>query len=72
VVYASCSALQAETSGVIAAFTARCSQAVDVTETLIGKLCAGQQVCAHGGCAIAAGTLSMDGFYYACLEKTKG
>jgi 16S rRNA (cytosine967-C5)-methyltransferase len=71
-VYSSCSALQAETSGVIAAFVARCTHAVDATATLIGKLCTGQQVCAQGGCAIAAGTLSMDGFYYACLEKTKG
>jgi 16S rRNA (cytosine967-C5)-methyltransferase len=71
-VYASCSALQAETSGVIAAFLQRCPQAVDVTAVLLGKLCAGHRVCARGGCAIAAGTLSMDGFYYACLEKTKG
>jgi 16S rRNA (cytosine967-C5)-methyltransferase len=71
-VYASCSALQAETSGVIAGFLQRCTQAVDVTAAVLGKLCAGHRVCARGGCAIAAGTLSMDGFYYACLEKTKG
>jgi 16S rRNA (cytosine967-C5)-methyltransferase len=71
-VYASCSALQAETSGVIAAFQERCTQAEDVTAALLGKLCGGEQVARSGGCAIAAGTLSMDGFYYACLEKTKG
>jgi len=71
-VYASCSALRAETSGVVAAFLERCSTASDLTAGLFGKLPIGRQVCQWGGCAIAAGTLSMDGFYYACLEKTKG
>lgn len=71
-VYASCSALQPETSGVIAAFLERCTQAADVTAALLGKLYGGEQVFRSRGRAIAAGTLSMDGFYYACLEKTKG
>lgn len=71
-VYASCSALSEETSGVIAGFLERCAQAHDVTAGLLGKLCTGHLVCEWGGCSIAAGTLSMDGFYYACLEKTKG
>lgn len=71
--YASCSALRAETSGVITAFRERCGQtADDVTPVLLGKLYADELVCHGGGCAIAAGTRSMDGFYYACLEKTKG
>jgi 16S rRNA (cytosine967-C5)-methyltransferase len=70
-VYASCSALQVETSGVIAAFL-ETGASVDLTPELLGKLCPGQRVYPHGGCGIAAGTLSMDGFYYACLEKTKG
>jgi 16S rRNA (cytosine967-C5)-methyltransferase len=71
-VFASCSALRAETSGVIKAFLERCAPASDVTAALFGKLGMSQQVCERAGCAIAAGTLSMDGFYYACLEKTKG
>jgi 16S rRNA (cytosine967-C5)-methyltransferase len=71
-VYASCSALQAETRGVIQGFLARCAPAADVTAALLSKLYPDQQVCAQRGWAIAAGTLSMDGFYYACLQKTKG
>jgi 16S rRNA (cytosine967-C5)-methyltransferase len=72
-VYASCSALRAETSGVITAFLERSAPAKDITATLLGNLHLQEQVCQWGGgCAIAAGTLSMDGFYYACLEKTKG
>jgi 16S rRNA (cytosine967-C5)-methyltransferase len=55
-VYASCSALQAETAAVVEAFKATDAQAHETTAAV----------------RIAAGTAGMDGFYYACLEKTEG
>jgi 16S rRNA (cytosine967-C5)-methyltransferase len=55
-VYASCSALQAETVAVVEAFKATDAQARETTAAV----------------RIAAGTAGMDGFYYACLEKTEG
>ena len=55
-VYASCSALQAETVAVVAAFKAKVAQARETTAAV----------------RIGAGTAGMDGFYYACLEKPEG
>lgn len=55
-VYASCSALRAETAAVVEAFRATGAQAREATPAV----------------RIAAGTAGMDGFYYACLEKTEG
>jgi len=55
-VYASCSALQAETVAVVQAFKATGAQARETAAAV----------------RIAAGTAGMDGFYYACLEKTEG
>ena len=55
-VYASCSALRAETAAVVEAFMATGAQAREATTAV----------------RIAAGTAGMDGFYYACLEKTEG
>lgn len=55
-VYASCSALHAETVAVVEAFKATDAQARETTAAV----------------RIAAGTAGMDGFYYACLEKTEG
>jgi 16S rRNA (cytosine967-C5)-methyltransferase len=55
-VYASCSALQAETVAVVEAFKATDAHARETTAAV----------------RIAAGTAGMDGFYYACLEKTEG
>lgn len=55
-VYASCSALRAETAAVVEAFMATGAQAREATAAV----------------RIAAGTAGMDGFYYACLEKTEG
>jgi 16S rRNA (cytosine967-C5)-methyltransferase len=52
-VYASCSALAAETVAVVKAFMATGVRARETDER-----------------RIAAGTAGMDGFYYACLEKT--
>jgi 16S rRNA (cytosine967-C5)-methyltransferase len=52
-VYASCSALAAETLAVVKAFMATGVRARETDER-----------------RIAAGTAGMDGFYYACLEKT--
>jgi 16S rRNA (cytosine967-C5)-methyltransferase len=55
-VYASCSALRAETVAVVEAFKATEAQARETTAAV----------------RIAAGTAGMDGFYYACLEKPEG
>jgi 16S rRNA (cytosine967-C5)-methyltransferase len=65
--YASCSALRAETTDIIAAFLASMPQAQDVTAQVIARL--GIDGTAGPGYRIAAGTAGMDGFYYACLEK---
>jgi 16S rRNA (cytosine967-C5)-methyltransferase len=55
-VYASCSALRAETVAVVEAFKATDAQARETAAAV----------------QIAAGTAGMDGFYYACLEKPEG
>lgn len=55
-VYASCSALQAETVAVVEAFKATDAGARETSAAV----------------RIAAGTAGMDGFYYACLEKPEG
>ena len=79
-VYASCSALRAENESVIADFLGRESRASDGTAGLVAQLelppaTASVSVWASGlagaiGYPIAAGTAAMDGFYYACLEKS--
>lgn len=72
-VYASCSALQAETVAVVEAFMATGAQARDTTAAAFADVGAIQAtVPARAGLRIAAGTAGMDGFYYACLEKTEG
>jgi 16S rRNA (cytosine967-C5)-methyltransferase len=74
-VYASCSALRSENADVIGTFAQERGDVRDVTHASIEAL--GLQQLATGesrepGVRIAAGTAGMDGFYYACLEKTKG
>lgn len=66
-VYASCSALRAETTDVIGAFLRAFADARDVTEAAFGAL--GLQSGPGPGARIAAGSAGMDGFYYACLNK---
>ncbi len=69
-VYASCSALRTETTGVIGAFLGEFAEARDQTEPSFGSL--GQHSGPGPGARIAAGSAGMDGFYYACLEKGSG
>lgn len=69
-VYATCSALRAENSEVIGSFLERRREAKDVTQEALRAL--GIEAPSDIGYRIAAGTAGMDGFYYACLEKTKG
>ncbi len=71
-VYASCSALQAENSQTIAAFLEHHPEARDITMRLAGKLGfgPGAEATASTGLAIHAGQGGMDGFYYACLRKS--
>jgi 16S rRNA (cytosine967-C5)-methyltransferase len=66
-VYASCSALRAETTDVIGAFLGAFTDARDLTEESFRRLelRAGLGL----GARIAAGSAGMDGFYYACLVK---
>ncbi|AMN45618.1 16S rRNA methyltransferase B [Steroidobacter denitrificans] len=85
-VYASCSALLTETHDTVAAFLASCDEARDITVAVLGTLgfdrgietdrisgrIPGRSSGRLVGRRIAAGTAGMDGFYYACLEKTKG
>lgn len=75
--YASCSALRAETTAVVSDFLADQSGARDVTAAAIQAL--GVQSSAATaptpsadvhGYRIAAGSAGMDGFYYALLEKS--
>ena len=66
-VYASCSALRAETTDVIGAFLGAFAEARDLTEPSFMHL--GQQAGLGPGARIAAGSADMDGFYYACLQK---
>jgi len=72
-VYASCSALRAENANVIEAFLDRHAEAHEVTgKALAAAALTGEAFAAQSeiGLPIAAGTAGMDGFYYACLEKT--
>lgn len=73
-VYASCSALQAETVAVVEAFIAAHADARDVTQPALAALVpgAGDTQADRPGHRIAPGTAGMDGFYYACVEKTEG
>jgi 16S rRNA (cytosine967-C5)-methyltransferase len=75
-VYASCSALHAETVAVVDAFIAAYPEARDMTRacwSALDGLPAASFATPDGpGQRIAAGTAGMDGFYYACLEKAKG
>jgi 16S rRNA (cytosine967-C5)-methyltransferase len=66
--YASCSALRAETSDVVAAFLVEHKDAEDITEEAC-KAAGAPAVKSHPGLAISAGEAQMDGFYYACLRK---
>ncbi len=71
--YASCSALRAETSDIVSAFLAEQPDAVDLTAAAYLDL----QVpppetsisATRPGLSIGAGEAQMDGFYYACLGK---
>jgi 16S rRNA (cytosine967-C5)-methyltransferase len=69
-VYASCSALRAENAAVIAPFLEEETSSRDITRDACRELAI--DVPDEVGYRIAAGTAEMDGFYYACLEKTKG
>lgn len=66
-VYASCSALRAETTDVIGAFLADHDDARESTREAFAVL--GLDSGPAPGARIAAGTAGMDGFYYACLDK---
>lgn len=72
--YASCSALQAETTAVVAGFLADEPSARDATADRLKSLPAfGTGAAADDlqiGFRIAAGAAGMDGFYYAVLEKS--
>jgi 16S rRNA (cytosine967-C5)-methyltransferase len=72
--YASCSALQAETTAVIADFLRDEPTAREVTGERLQALPPigeGTRVGTHG-LRIAAGSAGMDGFYYALLDKPSG
>jgi 16S rRNA (cytosine967-C5)-methyltransferase len=79
-VYASCSALHAENAAVVGNFGEQHREARDVTRLAIRELVEHEpglkqlatDESQKPGFRIAAGTADMDGFYYACLEKTKG
>jgi 16S rRNA (cytosine967-C5)-methyltransferase len=74
-VYASCSALHAENAEVVGTFAQRTPDVREVTSQLVRELGLKQfatEESPEPGFRIAAGTADMDGFYYACLEKTKG
>lgn len=72
--YASCSALQAETTTVVAGFLAEEPSARDATADRLRSLhTSGTGAAAYDlqiGLRIAAGAAGMDGFYYALLEKS--
>jgi 16S rRNA (cytosine967-C5)-methyltransferase len=81
-VYASCSALRAENAAVVADFLQTRTDARDSTATILRDLPLDPAIDpaidstrgppADIGYRIAVGTADLDGFYYACLEKTKG
>lgn len=68
-VYASCSALRAETTRVVEEFLATTVDAQDVTASSIQAL--GFEAQPEVGHRIAAGSQGMDGFYYAVVEKRR-
>jgi 16S rRNA (cytosine967-C5)-methyltransferase len=69
--YASCSALHAETTAVVQQFLAD-HDACDATASALAAVSEGIGPATGGiGHRIAAGTAGMDGFYYALLEKPK-
>lgn len=72
--YASCSALQAETTAVVAGFLAEKPSARDATAERLQSLHTFGTGAATDdlqiGLRIAAGAAGMDGFYYALLEKS--
>jgi len=71
--YASCSALRAETSEIVAPFLAERSDAADLTASACREAGAPDPEksapATRPGLAISAGEAQMDGFYYACLGK---
>jgi 16S rRNA (cytosine967-C5)-methyltransferase len=69
-VYASCSALRAETTDVVQKFLSSDDAVQDVTPQVLAA--AGRSASSAPGLRIAVGTGGMDGFYYACFEKYKG
>lgn len=75
--YASCSALRAETTDVIEDFLRNEPSARDATAERLKALSAFAPALAEGagagvgGLRIAAGSAGMDGFYYALLEKAR-
>ncbi len=69
-VYASCSALRAENADVVGAFLQKQHDAREVTHAVLRGLAI--EAPAEVGYRIPPGTADMDGFYYACLEKSKG
>jgi 16S rRNA (cytosine967-C5)-methyltransferase len=67
-VYASCSALRAETGDVVAEFLSECADAQDRTAEVIAAF--GYTESRPGpGYPLFAGEAQADGFYYACLVK---
>lgn len=66
-VYASCSALRAETTGVVRDFLRASNDAQDITQPAVEEL--GLEAQTEVGYRIAAGSHNMDGFYYAVVEK---
>jgi len=73
-VYASCSVLRAENAGIVEPFLMRHREARDVTGSLpLSWPPAGQQYGEREpGRRLRPGEASMDGFYYACLQKSHG
>lgn len=69
-VYATCSVLKAENSGVISAFLDDFREAAEVTESVRLFLPAQPPATGPGpGLALLTGAADTDGFYYACIEK---
>jgi len=66
--YAACSIVREETTGIVERFLAAHADARDATAVAA----IGQSASTERGLRIAVGTGGMDGFYYACLEKDKG
>jgi 16S rRNA (cytosine967-C5)-methyltransferase len=73
-VYASCSVLKAENADVVAPFLAARPDARDITAQAGGPWpSAGKRYAAtEPGYRVRPGEACMDGFYYACLQKSNG